>query len=191
MKSICSIFKKSTRSFEGQEKDEKVILLLRRHPFVVTLPLSFYALAGLVPVVILLVFYSLIVSSPFFISFLFLSSIYYLALWLLAFRALTMYTLNTVIVTDKRIIDRDQNGFFDRDVSELHLYRVQDITIHTRGIIKTVLGFGDIIVQTAASEKRFIFPEIAKPEKVKDTIMKIIISKRSGIKEHSENMLTD
>lgn len=155
---------------------------MRRHPFVILLPLSTLGLLGLVPVLIFVVFYSYVITPSFFQPFLFLSSVYYLILWLLAFRSLTIYTLNTVIVTNKRIIDNDQHGFFDREISELHLYRVQDVTVYVKGIIRTVLHYGDIIVQTAASDKQFIFEEIPEPEKAKDAIMKAVASRHSGVK---------
>lgn len=182
MKSIFSIFRESTESFGEQEKGEEVVLLLRKHPFVVLLPLSTFGFIGLVPILLFVVFYSYIINSSFFLAFLFLLSVCYLVLWLFAFYSLTIYTLNTVIVTDKRIIDNNQHGFFNRQVSELHLYRVQDITVHTQGVIKTVLRYGDVIVQTAASDKQFIFHQVPEPEKVKNIIMKTVASKHSGVR---------
>lgn len=182
MKSVLSIFKESSRAFEGQEKEEEVVLLLRQHPFVILIPFIIYVLVGLVPIVVFFAFHTYIADSIFFLLFLFLSSLFYLILWLLMFYTLTMYTLNTVILTDKRLIDRDQHGFFDRSVSELHIYRVQDVAIYTKGAIKTFLHYGDVIVQTAASEERFKFHNVPAPEEVKNTIMRVVASRQSGVK---------
>jgi len=178
IKKILSIFKDSSDSFEGQEEGEQVLLLLRRHIFVVLLALSGFALVSLVPVLIATIFSSYIVRSGLLSLFLFASSIWYLFLWLAIFHFLTMYTLNTVTITDRRIIDKDQHGFFNQKVSELHVNRIQDVTVHTKGILETLLHFGKIIVQTAASEKQFIFHQIPDPEKVKDVIMQAIASKK-------------
>ncbi len=84
-----------------------------------------------------------------------------------------MYALDVWIVTDRRIIDSTQHGFFNRTISELHLSRVQDISTQTKGIIPTFLKFGDLQVQTAGTEEKFKFFQIPNPGKVKDTIMKL------------------
>jgi len=84
-----------------------------------------------------------------------------------------MYTLDVWIVTDRRIIDSTQHGFFNRVVSELHLSRIQDISVSTRGVIQTFLKFGDLQVQTAGTDEKFKFQQIPHPEKVKDVIRKI------------------
>lgn len=172
MKRIFSIFIESTNSFDGQEKDEKVILLLRRHWFIVFLSLLFFALLALAPIVVGVVFFKFLYANQFFALFLFLSSIWYLFVWSSLFYSLTMYTLDVWIVTDRRIIDSTQHGFFNRTISELHLQRIQDITVNVKGLIETFLHFGDLQVQTAGTEERFKFLQIPEPGKVKDEIMK-------------------
>jgi uncharacterized membrane protein YdbT with pleckstrin-like domain len=132
-----------------------------------------------VPIVALTIFSSYIIRLGLLSLILFISSLFYLILWLAVFRFLTMYTLNTFMITDRRIIDRDQCGFFNQKVSELHADRIQDVTAHTQGIFETALHFGNIVIQTAAFEREFIFHQIPEPEKVKDAIMQIITSKRT------------
>src|SRR3989338_6903662 len=183
---IIAVFRESSRSFEGQGKGEEVVLLLRKHPFIALVPVSTISFFALVPVLVFLIFYSAVVSSSYFGLILFLATVYYMALWLFAFYYLAMYTLNTVVVTNKRIIERTQNGFFDRQVSELHIYRIQDITVLVKGIIPTTLYYGDILVQTAASEKEFIFRQIPHPEEVKNAIMKAVSMANAGVKPASE-----
>ena len=181
---LLSVFNESADSFEGQEKGERVIYLLRRHPFVAFLPVSMVGTLALIPIFLFLIFYSIITNSPYFTFFLFLACLYYMFLWLIAFYHLTMYTLNTVIVTDKRIIDRDQLGFFDRKISELHVYRIQDITVSTKGILPTMLGYGDVTVQTAGIEPSFLFRQMPNPEEVKTEIMKVVSMANAGVKPH-------
>ncbi len=168
-----------------------VILLLRRHRFIAFMPISASALLALIPILIYLIFYSFIVDSKFYTLFLFLTCILYMFLWLVAFYHLMMYTLNTVIVTNKRIIDRDQNSFFDRKISELHIYRVQDVTVSIKGILPTLLKYGDISVQTAAVDKEFVFHEMPYPDQVKSEIMKVVSMANAGVKPNSSNHLSD
>jgi uncharacterized membrane protein YdbT with pleckstrin-like domain len=180
MKSILTIFRESLNSFEGQGEGEKVVLLLRRHPFVILIKLAFFLLLILVPIIIGGLFAKFIYTHNFISLFSFLTSVWYLLIWSGIFYALTMYTLDVWVVTNRRIIDSTQHGFFNRKVSELRLGRIQDISVETRGLIQTVLGFGDLRVQTAGTEEKFNFRQIPSPIKVKDEIMKLA-SHRSDI----------
>lgn len=179
MKSILSIFIESTNSFDGQENGEKVILLLRRHPFVIIISLIFFLFLILIPIVVGILFFSFLYSNSFLTLFFFLSSIWYLILWSTIFFSLTMYTLDVWIVTDRRIIDSTQHGFFNRIISELHISRIQDMTVSTQGVIQTFLKFGDLQIQSAGSEEKFKFIQIPNPGKVKDEIAKLVSSNGS------------
>ncbi|MDO8569633.1 MAG: PH domain-containing protein [bacterium] len=182
IKSLFSILRDSPNSFEGQEKDEKVILLLRRHLFVILLPLALFVLACLVPIVLGVIFWSYLSAHSLLNLYFFVSSVWFLSIWFAIFYSLTMYTLNTIAITDHRIVNSDQHGFFNRQISELHSHRIQDVSIHTNGLIETVLKFGDITVQTAATEKQFVFHQIPRPDRVKDVIMQIARTRDSGVK---------
>jgi len=173
IKELVDIFRDSSGSFEGQEADENVILLLRRHPFFIILRLAVFGLIALVPIIVGLLFLSQIRSYGFFDLFLALSCVWYLFVWLGIFYSLTLYTLNVVIITNKRIVENEQYGLFNRKISELSHARVQDVTVKISGIIETFLHFGDITVQTAAAERQFIFHQIPQAAAVKDEIMRI------------------
>lgn len=182
VKSFLSIFRDSPNSFEGQERNEKVVLLLRQHPFFILIRIGLFGLACLVPVVIGVMFLTYLMTHDWLNLFLFISSTWYLGFWFAIFYSLTMYTLNTVIITDHRIIESDQHGFFNREISELHSHRIQDATTHTNGIIETFLKFGNVTVQTAGAEKQFVFHQIPRPDNVKDVIMRVARSRHSGIR---------
>lgn len=188
IKRLLAVFKESSHTFEGQEGGEDVILLLRRHHFIAFMPISFSALLALIPIFVFLIFYSSIVGSKFYTLFLLIACLFYMLLWLIAFYHLMMYTLNIVIVTNKRIIDRDQHGFFDRKVSELHVYRIQDVTVSIKGILPTILKYGDVAVQTAAVDKEFIFHEMPNPDFVKSEIMKVVSMTNAGVKPATEGV---
>ncbi|KKW14449.1 MAG: hypothetical protein UY54_C0017G0003 [Parcubacteria group bacterium GW2011_GWA2_50_10b] len=182
IKKLLSIFHDSPNSFEGQKHGEEVLMLLRHHPFTIIIKVAFFVLIGLVPIVLWIIFSALLEEHGWLNAFLFVSSIWYLVLWLGIFHSLTIYTLNAVLITDRRIIDNDLHGLFNREVSELHNNRIQDVSVHTNGLLETFLKFGDVTVQTAASEKQFIFHQVPKPEKVKDVIMQITASRHTGVK---------
>ncbi len=171
IKSFIDLFLSSEDSFEGQERGEDVILILRKHVFVIYSQLLVFFVSICVPAIIGKIFQTFISTNNIFTLFIFLSSMWYLLAWMMMFYSLTMYSLNVVIVTNTRIIDSRQNGFFDRRISELHLSRVQDISVHTSGLMETMFRFGSVEVQTASEERQFIFKQLPNPEHVKDVIM--------------------
>lgn len=107
----------------------------------------------------------------------FLSSTWTLFIWAKFFSIWTDYYLDIWIVTDSRIVNIDQKGLFNREVSTLRMERIQDVTYEIRGIIATVFDFGDVHVQTAGESEEFLIKGIARPEYVKRKILKHIDTK--------------
>jgi hypothetical protein len=179
VKKILSLFSDSAGSFEGQEEGEKIILLLRHHPFNIFSKIVVFAFLCFVPIVLGSIFFEYLNVHNLVAVFVTISSLWYMALWILIFYALTMYSLNILIVTDRRIIENEQRSLFDRKIAGIHIARVQDVSVHTQGVIETFLSFGNIVIQSAGSEKHFSFANIANPEKVKNIIMKLVSDTQS------------
>ncbi len=95
-------------------------------------------------------------------------------LWSAAFNTVTRYYLNQWIITTTRIISIQQYGFFSREVSSLLLVRVQDVDTDVEGIFGTLLGYGQLEVQSAGEQEHFIMEDIADPQGLRDLIMKEI-----------------
>lgn len=107
------------------------------------------------------------------ISFFFVSFVG-LLLWMRFFGVWSDHWLDAWIVTNKRIIDIEQYGFFNREVSSFSLNRIQDITYTIAGIIPTWLHFGNVRIQTASISDDFIMRKIPFPEDVKENIIRIV-----------------
>jgi uncharacterized membrane protein YdbT with pleckstrin-like domain len=181
IKKLISLFTETGHSFQGQEPGEQVILILRKHIFTVSFPLSFIFLLALIPFIIYTLFAFDIAAYQLESLFKFASALWFMFLWLVSFYILTLYCLNTVVITNRRIIESEQHALFHRKVSELHIYRIQDVSVRTHGLIETFLSFGDLAVQTAASEREFVFDSVPHPERVKDAIMKTVTTHRSNL----------
>jgi uncharacterized membrane protein YdbT with pleckstrin-like domain len=82
-----------------------------------------------------------------------------------------MHSLDTWIVTNERVIDISQIGLFKRKVSELHLESIQDISVHTDGVIQSYLNFGNVEIQTGGAVLRFLFEEVPNPLEIKSLTM--------------------
>ena len=99
--------------------------------------------------------------------------IYYLAMLVFT---LTMWMDNYLDVwtlTSERIISREQKGLFNRVVSELDLTRIQDITVEQKGIVATILQYGDVYIQTAGEVERFIFSKVPNPYHISKLIQQL------------------
>lgn len=104
-------------------------------------------------------------------------AIYFLAVWCGTFKTFTRYYLNLWVVTNQRIVDVRQKGFFDREVSSLLLNRVQDVMVDTEGVMFSLLDIGDIFVQSAGATERFRMKGIPHPAELRDVILKYVSEK--------------
>jgi len=170
MSSIKHIIQ-SSNSFRGQPFHEKTILATRRHWFVLWSRFLTIILLSLLP----FGFYYFIKNLSFYekISPLFwlLASIYFLMLWNLLWYQLMLYSLNTLTITNKRLIKHKQIAFFKYETDELDLENIQDVSVKIEGLIPALFHFGDIEIQTAGTQPKFYFNDFPNPEKIKKALM--------------------
>lgn len=93
-----------------------------------------------------------------------------LVMWMTLFGIWTDYYLDNWIVTTRRVIAIDQQGFFRRKVASFRLERLQNVTIDIHGIIATFLNFGHITAETAGNTEAFVIRGIPDPRGVKALI---------------------
>lgn len=94
--------------------------------------------------------------------------------WLFFFLSITDFVLDVWYITNKRIIDIQQEGFFSRKVAEQYLNRIQDVTSETVGILPTIFKYGNVRVQTAGEHEQFLFGDVSEPDQVRQMIMELI-----------------
>lgn len=171
-------------SFKRQyhlKPDEKVRLALRWHPVTLFWNFVLMILALGVPVAGIWLFFGGVpnITNPWAqIGLVLLAGIYALFIWLVFFTQIVNYYIDLSVVTDRRIIDVDQEGLFNRTVSELDLARVQDVTSEIHGIWGTLLNYGRVTVQTAGEQERFILEWVPRPHRVRETILELAHSDR-------------
>jgi uncharacterized membrane protein YdbT with pleckstrin-like domain len=174
----------------GQLPDEKILGMYRRHPITVLGLLAAFA------VLILLPFgayaYIKIVDSPVLSSpdsgllVILGGGIFLLFALLFIYQSFLDYWLDSWIVTNFRIINIEQHGLFSRTVSELRLYRVQDVTADVTGFMHSMLDFGQVYIQTAGEQERFIFQDVPHPNKIAKDVMNLAEQDR---KEHLDEAM--
>jgi len=142
--------------FEGQRPDEELLFVFRRH--LISMRKGFYLLLG-----------SLVITAiPPLIwqdnLELFLLPVFGFALGLiLFFYHYTMWYFTIYVVTNQRIRQITQKGFFGKDVVELRLSKIQNISYNIPGFSGEVFGYGTIVIQTFVGD--LVIRNVEHPEK--------------------------
>lgn len=165
---------KTAYTFEGKKEEENVVLFLHRHWYTLVKKVTVLTIMSLVPIVVLILLGKIILENELIPLFTFLWAAYIMVLWYCLFYILTMYTLDYWIVTNERIVNNLQNGFFNKKTSEVSIHMVQDVSVRLSGVVPTMLNYGYVEIQTAAEIAHFLLEEVPNPQLAKDRIMEII-----------------
>jgi len=150
-------------NFETRESEEKVVLMMRKHPItnlrwivVSTLMVFAPSLLGFLPT---------IEAIPANFRFIGILGWYLVTTAYLLENFLTWF-FNVYFITDERIIDVDFYNLIYKEVSEAEIEKIQDVTYKMGGVARTIFNYGDILVQTAAEVPNFEFLAVPRPDKV-------------------------
>ncbi len=171
------------------ESGEHLIASVRKHPLIFIAQLIPFALLAVLPTLLPHVVEGLrsVGSAGAIVDALsldhpwlrFIVGIYWLFVWMAAFHAFTDFYLDQWIITNHRIVRIDQVGFFDRQVSSLHLNRVQDVQSDVRGLFGELFGFGTLSVESAGDDAgRFRIRGIRNVRGLRDVIMKEVTDRQ-------------
>jgi hypothetical protein len=163
----------------GQQADEKIIIVLHRHWFVFVRNLIQVLTLAVLPFIALIVTiaftdFQFVTGTLSYVLIVMGTSLYFLFLLMLLYGHWLDYALDVFIVSNRRVVDIEQAGLFNRTVAEQRLYRIQDVTYEVKGVIRTFFKFGDVHIQTAGEKQRFIFEDVANPDRVTELILKEI-----------------
>jgi len=103
----------------------------------------------------------------------FFGSAWMLVLWMIFWVVFTNYYLDLLIITNLRLIDVEQLALFSRDVTSAPLANLEDVKIEVKGILATLIGYGNLHIQTAAAEKEVVMRGVKNPTEVKEMIMRL------------------
>lgn len=160
--------KRDKKYFEDQLDDEELIYVFRKHPVVMRKGLIYSMIAivlGTLPSLIkpeyIYLFgglaagflLAIIVMLPFWISW------YY----------------SVYIVTDQRLIQITQKGFWNKSVVDIGLNQIQMVNYEVRGLEETLLGFGIINIQTFVGD--LVIHDIHHPAKTQKKLLGILREK--------------
>ncbi|HSD55818.1 MAG TPA: PH domain-containing protein [Candidatus Saccharimonadales bacterium] len=163
--------------FADQFDDEEVLYVFRKHPIVMRKGLILGLLAlllGTVPALF---------DPRYSVYFIGLACGF--AVGLLVFLpAWVSWHFSVFIVTDKRLIQIVQKGFWHRSVIDMGLNQIQMVNYQVAGLQETLLGFGTIMMQTFVGD--LVIHEIPHPAKIQKKLLEILREQGIAASPYSE-----
>ncbi|OQA03813.1 MAG: Bacterial membrane flanked domain protein [bacterium ADurb.Bin400] len=153
-------------TFNGQRRGENVVAVVKNHPVILFWP-GLKTVFFLTTAVAFTMFWRAQPSGP--------------AAMLLAIcglsifaKAFFMFNKSLFLVTDQRVINIDQDGFWKHSITETEINNIQDVSSNTVGPLRTMFKYGDLIIRTAGASKgsEIIVKNIANPYEVQQCIVR-------------------
>jgi hypothetical protein len=169
--------KKERRDFDGQRPGEEVLFVFRRH--VIAMRKGFYLLLGCLVITAIppLIWQTNLE--------LFLLPVGGFTLGLiLFFYHYIMWYFTVYIVTSQRIRQVTQRGFFGKDVVELRLSKIQNISYNIPGFSGEIFGYGTIVIQTFVGD--LVIRNVEHPEKTYNKLQDAVSDAVEAQGEHEE-----
>lgn len=160
--------------FEGQHDDEEVLFTFRRHPIVMRK--GFYAL--LIPFVLgsipTLIWPDNLQNLWIAFGGLGLGFVLFLYHWM-------GWYFSIFIITNQRLRQITQQGFFNRSIIDIGIPKIQNISYNIPGFTAATFGFGNLVVQTYVGN--LYLDKIQHPTKIFNDLLEVL-------KEHGGNTIS-
>ena len=174
-------------SFADQEKDEMILLFLRRHIITNVDWILLTIVFSFIPIIISLL-NLLDISNVNIISFLnfppqftiLFLIFYYSVIFTFVLVNFISWFYNIGLVTDKRVVDIDLTELVFKNIATTKHSLIQDVSYSQNGAIRSLFHFGDVIVQTAGQEGKFELEAVPHPDKVVH-LMEDFIGKKGSL----------
>lgn len=175
-------------SFDGQDKNETIILFLRQHPIILIPPLV-YAIG----VFLLFIFFAWIFGTLFSatanistIGFVLFICGFAFSISMFLYSFLKWYfTVN--IVTSSRLVDLDFETVTNSRWSTTVLRAIQDVSYSTPGFINALFDMANLIILTASHKEHFELSNVPKARDVQDVIMDLVENEKQNAPNNGLN----
>ncbi len=154
-----------TAQFEGQHESEEVLFVFRRHP--VVMRKGFYLL--LIPF--------LLASLPLLLwpenlDLLWLALGGFGFGFVLFFYHWMGWYFSIFVVTNMRLRQVTQKGFFNKSVIDVGISKIQNISYNVPGFSAAVLGYGTLVVQTYVGD--LVLDKIHHPGRIYNDLQQVV-----------------
>ena len=161
--------------FIGADKEEKIVLLLRKHP-ITNLGWSVVSMVLLAAPVVFVLF-GLLEFMPLRFQIVGLM-FWYLLTTAFIFEEFLTWFFNVYIITDERVFDVDFLHLTYREITDAELEDIQDVTVRVGSVIRTLFDYGDIIVQTSAEIPQLEFEAVPHPDRVAQILRELRVEEK-------------
>lgn len=163
-------------NFPGKQPDEKVLMVIRKHPIVYIRCILVFLVAVILPLTIFLIVWSdsfpLAQGGTVAVLGYLGASLYFLYGLALLVVSFLDDQFDLFVLTDHRLLDITQVSLLKRTVSTTPLNQIQDTTSNISGILGTLLNYGTVDVQTAAGlASNFTIDNVPDPAIIARTIL--------------------
>lgn len=174
LKFFPAFFDKPTKiKFQEQEANETIELFLRQH-FITNVPWIFLSiLAFILPVIFIQLDENLALNFIQAIPANILLGgliIYYLLILAYIIENFLFWYFNIYIVTNIHLVDINFHSILSREVLEIELDDIENVSSKINGFIRSLFNFGNVIIKTAADKADITFAEVPRPDFVADRI---------------------
>jgi hypothetical protein len=160
-------------SFEGQDPNEDVVLVLKKHPVILVKTTIVLAIGLVLVITCFDIFGASLYSSLAAIIYIILGGYYGLRNWHLR-------NNSTYIVTSNRVISVNQEGLFHRVVSQAPINIIKNVSYETNGPTQTLLKFGTVNILTSGTDKPDVtFADVPHPYEVQQRITLLMMNEPS------------
>lgn len=150
-------------NFSAAATDEKIVLLLRRHPVTNVK----WILVSLVMFIIPLVLTPFLANLDVPGNFILLGTFFwYLITIAFTFEKFLSWFFNVNIITEDRVFDVDFVNLVYTEITDADIDNIEDVTVRVGGVIRTLFDYGDVLIQTAAETPEIEFEAVPRPDEV-------------------------
>ncbi|MBU1146266.1 PH domain-containing protein [Patescibacteria group bacterium] len=89
-------------------------------------------------------------------------------------RTFVLWYYNAFIITNRRVVDIDQRGFFERVVSEADFSEIKDISHRRKGIWQTIFRYGNVRIQISDTDIGLEIRNVRAPEDIQQLISDLL-----------------
>lgn len=159
--------------FEGQDPNEKILLLLRAHPIVnipwILLAIFLFFVPFFAPRLISVAGFSMdILPKTFQMIFLIIN---YLLILIIVFEGFLHWYFNATLITNEKVVDIDFEYLLYKGVDLAPLSKIEEADSVTAGILGTIFNYGNVSVQTAGAHVAIEMKKVPKATQVADIIL--------------------
>jgi len=152
-----------------QQKDEEIIEVIRKSLWIV-LPVLIKAFSLSLPAVYTLIYYDIPILTVAALGWLVFILAYVFYNWIIWF-------YDVYIITSERVIEVKQGSLFSKEVNELSLDKIQDVSYSIDGFHSSFLGFGTVVVYSSGT-LRISLRSIPGPKETQQMILELMEGKK-------------